>query len=225
MIAIISGNGGLGMLLKNIIKDAILIKMPLIPDIDETIKFLKNKGIKRVVFAGKFEKGLIYKTQEVFSKKDDISIIKDVKGRFNNEGIEVLDPKTWLSFYVAKKGLLGGPSLDEKEINDIKEGLKIIKILNRFGSQVICIKDGIVIAIEALEGTDETIKRAGRITDSFVVIKYGKMGMELPVVGEKTIKVMKMANARVLAVKSNVVIILPKTKELVEKSNISLVGI
>lgn len=225
MIAIISGRGEIGNLLKKRIKDAILIKIPSILDVNEIINILKNKGIKRVIFAGKFEKGLIYKHNEQFLKKDDLSIIKDIKKRFENSGIKVLNPKRWLSFYIAKKGLLAGRLPNDIELNDIKEGLRIVKILNRFGTQVICIKDGIVIAMEGLEGTDEVIKRAGKITNAFVIVKYGKVGLEMPVVGEKTIRVMKRAGARVLAIRSNVVLVLPKAAELAEKSNISLIGI
>lgn len=224
-LGIISGRGEIPYLLKKRIKNSILIKTHELPDIGEIIKLVKNKGIKGVIFAGKFEKNLIYKTKEAFLKKDDDSIIKKVAERFNNEGIKVLNPKKWLSEYKAKKGLMVGASLNDRELNDIKEGLKIVKRLNRFGVQVICIKNGIVIAMEGLEGTDETIKRAGKITNAFVVVKYGKKGMEFPVVGGKTIRVMKKAGARVLAIRSNIVLVLPKAIELSEKSNISLIGI
>lgn len=224
-VGIIAGRGEIPHLLKKKIKNSILINLHLAPDIDEIIKALKDKGIKRIVIAGKFEKNLIYKTKEVFLKKDDLSIIEKVKERFEREGIKVLNPKKWLCSYIAKKGLLAGIFPNDSEWDDINEGLKIVKKLNRFGTQVICIKNGVVIAMEGLEGTDEVIKRAGRITEEFVVVKYGRKGMELPVVGEKTIRVMKKQGARVLAIKSNIVLVLPKAIGLAEKSNISLIAV
>jgi len=225
MLAIIEGKGGISHLLKKRIKNSILIKPPLKPDIDAIIKFLKNKGIKRVVFAGKFEKKMVYKTNENLLKNDDEFIIKVISERFRKEGIRVLNPKKWLSEFIAKKGYLTSIKPSNKELDDIRLGIMYLKKLNKIGSQVVCLRNGIVIAIEALEGTDEVIKRAGRITSNFVVVKYGKKGREIPVVGERTIRVMKKQGARVLAIRSNVVLILPKAIQLAEKSNISLVGV
>ncbi|MEW6481743.1 MAG: UDP-2,3-diacylglucosamine diphosphatase LpxI [bacterium] len=226
MIAIIEGGGGISKLLKEKIKKSILVKLPLKSDIDEIICLLKNKGIKRVIFAGKFEKAMLYKTKEFFPKKDDDSIIKYISSRFEKEGIRVLNQRRYLSSYLAKKGPLTPCKPSKDEMEDIEKGLIVAKKINSLGiGQSVCIKDGIIISVEGLEGTNETIKRAGKITDGFVVVKYGKKGREIPVIGEETIMVMKKANATALAIKNNIVIILPKTLELAEKSRISVVGV
>ncbi|MEW6102826.1 MAG: UDP-2,3-diacylglucosamine diphosphatase LpxI [bacterium] len=226
MVAIIEGGGEISNLLKEEIKDSILIKIPDKPDIDEIICLLKNKGIKKVVFAGKFEKRMVYKAKEFFPKRDDEAIIKHIKGRFEKEGMRVLNQKMYLSSYLAQKGFLTSCKPSKDEMEDIEKGLVVSKRINSLGiGQTICIKDGIVISVEALEGTNETIKRAGKIAEGFVVVKYGKRGREVPVIGEQTIKIMKKADARVLAIKSNVVVILPKTLGLAERNKIPVVGV
>jgi UDP-2,3-diacylglucosamine hydrolase len=111
-----------------------------------------------------------------------------------------------------------------------------VQIIERFVEldvgQTIAVKECSVVAAEALEGTDNTIKRAGRIAGKGItVIKFSKSNQDLrfdvPVVGIKTLKVMQRIQACALAIEDDQVIILEKDKflELADKWRISVVGI
>jgi UDP-2,3-diacylglucosamine hydrolase len=87
----------------------------------------------------------------------------------------------------------------------------------------VVVKQGTILAVEAFEGTDETMRRAGRLGGpGAVVVKVAKqdhdMRFDIPVVGEKTIKVLKKIKASVLAVEAGKTIILEKN-QIIEQAN------
>ena len=82
--------------------------------------------------------------------------------------------------------------------------------------QTVCIKDKSIIAVEAMEGTDGCIRRAGKITDNFTVVKVARpkqdMRFDIPVIGLKTIETLKESNVSVLAVESGKTLVLEIVK-------------
>jgi DUF1009 family protein len=133
-------------------------------------------------------------------------------------GITVLPGNTFMECYTPEAGQLSRRAPTEREQADIELGLKLVKGTSDFEiGQTVAIKDGLIIAVEALEGTNQTIKRAGKVGKAgAVIVKVPKVGhdmrFDIPVVGVKTFKVMKKAKVSCLAVEAGKTILLEKEK-------------
>ena len=133
-------------------------------------------------------------------------------------GIEVLPGNSFMECYTPEAGQLSRRAPTDAELTDIELGLKLVKGTSDFEiGQTVAIKDGIIIAVEAWEGTNQTIKRAGKLCKAgSVIVKVPKVGhdmrFDIPVVGAKTFKIMKRAKVSCLAVEAGKTILLEKEK-------------
>ena len=133
-----------------------------------------------------------------------------------DEGITLIDSTSFLEPLLARAGVLTKRTPDEREQQDIAYGREVARHLARYDiSQTVVVADGACVAVEAMEGTDATIQRAGEIMASLhgtastlsrrlTVVKVAKpeqdMRFDVPVVGVATIEVMRKAGATCLAV-------------------------
>jgi DUF1009 family protein len=209
----------------------------------EIINSLKKYGIKEAVLAGKVSKSLLYKSKIkpdmravklLFSLKDrsDDSILMAITKEFEKEGINLLDITLFSSGLLTPSGVLTKRNPTENEWKDIAFGWRIAKEIGRLDiGQTVVVKNQAVMAVEAIEGTDETIKRGGRLAGKgAVVVKVSKPNQDrrfdVPVVGLNTLKAMVEAGATVLSVESKNSIFLNRDK-IIEESNkagISVIG-
>jgi DUF1009 family protein len=209
----------------------------------EIIDSLKKYGLKEAVMVGKVSKSLLYKSKItpdlravkiLFSLKDrsDDSILLAVAKEIEKEGINLLDITRFSSGILMPEGLLTEDSPTDEEWKDIMFGWRIAKEIGRLDiGQTVVVKNQAVMAVEAIEGTDETIIRGGRLAGKgAVVVKVSKpkqdMRFDVPVVGLNTIRAMLEVDARVLSVESKKSIILSREKIIKEskKAGISIVG-
>jgi len=188
---------------------------------------LKSTGIRHAMLAGQIAPHNLfhlrmdklalemYQTMPVHNAHTIFGAVVDA---IENLGIEVLPGNTFMDCYTPKVGRLSRRGPTEREQADIELGLKLVKGTSEFEiGQTVAIKDGIVIAIEAWEGTNQTIKRAGKVGKAgTVIVKVPKEGhdmrFDIPVVGVKTFKVMKRAKVSCLAVEAGKTILLEKEK-------------
>jgi hypothetical protein len=133
------------------------------------------------------------------------SILAAVGNRLSDEGITLHDCRRFLSSIVVRKGLLSARAPGAEEQRDISFGREIAKSIAalRIG-QTVVVKRRTVMAVEALEGTDATVRRGGALANGgVVVVKVGRpdqdMRFDLPVVGPGTIAVLEEAGATALA--------------------------
>jgi DUF1009 family protein len=204
---------------------------------------LKKHDVKEAVMAGKVSKTLLYKTKItpdlramklLFSLKDrsDDSVLMAITKELEKEGIHLMDVTRFSSGLVTPDGVLTQERPTEREMRDVEFGWKIAKEMGRLDiGQTVVVKDRAVMAVEAIEGTDEAIKRGGKLAGKgAVVVKVSKpdqdMRFDVPVVGSDTLKSMREVNAKVLAVESGKSIILNKDKFIKEagRSGIVIVG-
>ncbi len=208
------------------------------------IEFLKNRGITGVVMAGKAPKELLYKNtiipdmrviKMLFSLKDrkDDTIMLRVTDELEKEGIKVFRITDFAGSYLAKEGVMTQRRLTESEKEDILFGFRMAKEIGRLDiGQTVVVKDKAVMAVEAIEGTDEAIRRGGRLAGSGgVVVKVSKpeqdLRFDVPVVGLGTLHAMYESRCSVLAVESGACIIMDR-EELIQTANrynISIVGV
>jgi DUF1009 family protein len=208
------------------------------------IEMLQQEKIRYAVMAGKISKATIIKEslkldeeaknifKRIIDRRDD-TILKAVAGRLKDFGVELLDSTTFVHGMMPSKGTLTRRKPNAEEMQNIEFGYKIAKEMGRIDiGQSVIVKKKAVIAVEAIEGTDEAIKRAGKLAGpNTVVVKVSKpnqdMRFDVPVVGLKTIESMKEAGASALAIEAEKVLLLEKEEvvEEADKRGISIVAV
>jgi DUF1009 family protein len=184
----------------------------------QLIKALKKEGVQKTLMAGTITKKRMFdnimpdlKGLAVMSKLavfHDDDILRAVAGELAKEGIEIVSSTLFLPELLAPSGCLTKKRPSKGETQDIEFGWKVAKALGRLDiGQCVVVKRKTVLALEAIEGTNETILRGGGLAkEGAVVIKVSKPDQDLrfdvPTVGEKTIKVMSRVKASVLAVET-----------------------
>jgi len=186
-------------------------------ELSRAIELLHSEGVKRAVMAGQVKHNKIFSSirpdwrlaKLLFSlnTKNTDALIGAVARVLEDEGIELVDSTAFLGSLLPKTGVLTKREPDDAERADIEYGRRIAQQIAGLDlGQTVVIRDRACVAIEAMEGTDETIERAGRIAGGqrLVVVKVSKpkqdMRFDVPVVGRRTIDVMKQANATALAI-------------------------
>lgn len=164
--------------------------------------------------------------------KDD-DILRELAKELEKEGITICESTFGLEGILADEGPLTSRVPSEKEWEDIRYGWEVAHDIGRLDiGQCVVVKDRVVVAVEAVEGTDETIKRGGQLAkDGAVVVKRCKpqqdLRFDLPAVGPRTIEIMASVNASVLAVEAGRTIILDRdlTLKTAQSARIAVVGL
>ncbi len=209
-------------------------------EVGKIIKVLEKEKIDSLFFIGKIERKGIFspfkmdfmalKLLSQLKSFSDDAIMEKIIEVLEEKGIRVLDQKEVLKDFVAPSGFICG-KLSRDEANDVKFGFDVAKKLGELGiGQTVVVKKRSVICVEAIEGTDATIKRAGKYVKDFVVVKVKRPQqttlMDLPVVGERTLDVIKDAKGKVLAVEAGSTLILGENfKRKAREYGIKIVGI
>ena len=186
-------------------------------DLSRAIELLHQERVKHAVMAGQVKHNKIFssirpdwrlaKLLLSLPTKNTDSLIGAVAGVLEDEGIELVDSTKFLGSLLPAAGILTRRAPDESEAADICYGRLVgQQIAGLDLGQTVVVRDRACVAIEAMEGTDETIERAARITGGqrLVVVKVSKpeqdMRFDVPVIGVKTIEVMRRANATALGI-------------------------
>ncbi len=135
------------------------------------------------------------------------SLIGAVARLLEEEGIRLVDSTAFLEPLVPQAGVLTRRAPDAEEAADIEYGLEVARHIAKLDlGQTVVVRERACVAMEAMEGTDETIERAARLTNGqrIVVVKVSKPGQDMrfdvPVIGRGTLEVMRRSNATALAV-------------------------
>src|ERR1700735_2947944 len=186
-------------------------------ELSKTIELLHTEGVNHAVMAGQVKHNKIFsairpdwrlaKLLLSLPSKNTDSLIGAIAGVLSEEGIELVNSTKFLGPLLPEPGVLTRRAPNESEAADIAYGHKVARQIAGLDlGQMVVVRDRACVAIEAMEGTDETIERAARITggQKLVVVKVSKplqdMRFDVPVVGLKTIEVMRKANATALAI-------------------------
>jgi UDP-2,3-diacylglucosamine hydrolase len=180
------------------------------------IKILKAAGISEAVMAGQVKHAKIF--SGIMPDLTLLSVITRLKARntdalisavadvMRGEGIELLDSTAFLQPLLAQEGTLTHRSADEQEREDFAFGYRMADAVAALDiGQTIAVKAKAVVAVEAMEGTDEVIRRAGHLAGPGVrIVKVAKpkqdMRFDVPVVGVATVEAMRAAGATALSI-------------------------
>jgi hypothetical protein len=186
-------------------------------DLGGAIDFLKRERVTHAVMAGQVKHNKIFSSIKPdwrmarllmsLATKNTDSLIGAVARVLEGEGVTLVDSTAFLAPLLPAAGVLTRRAPDEAEAADIAYGREIARQIAGLDlGQTVVIRDRACVAVEAMEGTDETIERAARIVcgQRIVVVKVSKpkqdMRFDVPVVGLPTIEVMKRSNATALAI-------------------------
>jgi DUF1009 family protein len=148
-------------------------------------------------------------------------------------GVELMPAHMFMESAMPDPGVLTRRAPTETEQQDIELGLRVAKTTSGLEiGQTVVVKEGTILAIEAFEGTDAAIERAGALGGAgAVVVKAAKRGhdmrFDIPVIGERSLKSLKRAKAAVLAVEANRTILLERDKivRLADKQGLCIVAV
>ncbi|MDR3333065.1 MAG: UDP-2,3-diacylglucosamine diphosphatase LpxI [Synergistaceae bacterium] len=207
-----------------------------------TLKDMASRGIGRVMFAGLVPKTLMYRSAMLDSMardfvasletRDDHSLLGGIVALFERAGFEVIGYRDILGDLLAGNGLVAGRTPTGEEESDIRYGVEIARVVVplSFGQSLIVSRRS-VVAIEAMEGTDAAILRAGSLCKGGVLVKMIKKGQDsrydIPVVGPMTLDLMSRAGLTCLAVHSSWTLLLSPDEfaKMARDKNISVVGV
>jgi UDP-2,3-diacylglucosamine hydrolase len=206
------------------------------------LETLQGVGIEQVIMAGQIAPSNLftlrmdrlarelYRSLRVHTAH---SIFGAVVAEIEKLGLEVLPGHTFMEVYMPEAGQLSARAPSEREWADIALGLEVVKGTSDYEiGQTVAIKEGVIIAVEALEGTNATIRRAGKVgRRGTVIVKVPKRGhdmrFDIPVVGETTFRVMKRAGVSCLAVEAGRTILLrqDRLKALADAQGMAFVAV
>jgi len=205
------------------------------------LKFFKENGVRQAVMAGQIAPGNLFDLHPDWKallllaklkKRNAESIFSAIADELDKVGTDLLPATTFMGDSIANSGLIAGPKLGKRQRDDIQFGLNIAKEIARLDiGQTVIIRNGTVLAVEGFDGTNETIRRGGKLagTDA-IMIKVSKpnqdMRFDVPVVGVETVQVAREAHMRAIAVEAGRTLLLEKTAILEEanRSQISIFG-
>lgn len=209
----------------------------------KTIKYLRREGVNEAIFAGTITKTRIFSDvfpdlrglslwNKIDNRQDD-AVLRAVAGELEREGIKVLESTCFLKHLLFPSGLLTDRKPTPEQMEDVRFGWKVAKEIGRLDiGQCVIVKDKIVLAVEAIEGTDEAISRAGNLSGpGSVVVKVRKPNQDfrfdLPSTGLKTIETLQAAGASVLAVEAGQSLLFDSDKMIkaAEENKIVVMGI
>jgi DUF1009 family protein len=210
-------------------------------ELSKTIDLMHQEGVTQAVMAGQVKHNKIFSAirpdwklaKLLFSlpRKNTDSLIGAVARVLEDEGIRLVDSTLFLKPLVPEPGVLTRRAPTEHEAEDMAYGLGVARQVAAMDiGQTVVIADRACVAIEAMEGTDETIARAARITGGtpLVVVKVSKPGQDMrfdvPVIGLPTVEQMSSAGATALALDAGRTLLFDRAKliELADKTGIAI---
>lgn len=184
------------------------------------IDAFKSRGITRCVMVGQIAPRNLFDLRPDFramsllmrlKEKNAHTIFGAIAEELKKEGIELIEATPWLKPIMPSDGFIVGRTLSKEQLEDVHFGYRIAKAVSRLEiGQSVVVKDGVVLAVEAFEGTDECLKRGGALSGEkggAVAVKVAKenhdMRFDIPCIGATTIRTCIEHKFAALAIESN----------------------
>lgn len=212
-------------------------------ELGKMIRTLKQAGCERAVMAGGIRKARLFSgfrpdlrgaafLARMRTLHDD-KLLRGIADEIESDGIRVIASTEYLPRLVPAPGVLSRRSPKAHERSDVDFGVRVAKAVGSFEiGQTVVVKNGLVLAVEAVEGTDAAIRRGGELArGGAVVVKVSKpqqdLRFDVPAVGPETIRLMAEFGATVLAVEAGRTIVLEREQmlEAAARAGIAVVAV
>jgi DUF1009 family protein len=218
-----------------------LIEWMRVGQLSRLLKFFQAQQVRHVIMAGQIAPKNLFDLRPDWKallmlarlkERNAESIFAAIGAELRKIDIELLPATSFLENYLAPSGLICGPQLTRREEEDVDLGWKTAKEIARMDvGQTVVVKSGTILAVEGLEGTNEAIKRGGKLArEDAVVVKVAKpnqdMRFDVPVIGVETIRVASEAKVRVIALEAGKTLLLERDAiiDLAQAGGISIVA-
>jgi UDP-2,3-diacylglucosamine hydrolase len=207
--------------------------------LDKMIKFFTSRSIAKAVMVGQIAPSNLFNLRPDFrtiallarlKTKNAESIFGGIGSELAKDGVELIPATSYLEEFIPGSGPVCGPKLKDADLSTAEWGFGIAKEVSRLDiGQTIVVKDGTVLAVEAFEGTNETIRRGGALgKGKAMIVKVSKPNQDLrfdvPCVGPATIETAREAGITAVVIEANRTLILQKDEvvRLCDRHQISL---
>ena len=212
-------------------------------EVGPVLEALTREGIRHVVLAGRVWKdGLFHgaaldeRARALLSRSPDWTdegLLRTATSALEAMGIELLDQRRFLAPWLAPSGHIAGPLADARVMGDVERGLAVARRLAEEGiGQTIVMRAGAVVAVEAMEGTDETVRRGLSLAGGGAVVVKATgpahdYRFDVPAVGRATLTLCIEGEAAVLAVEAGRVLLVDReaVQAEAERAGVSVVGV
>ena len=218
-----------------------LLEWMRVGQLNYLLKFFPAQDVHHAIMAGQiapknlFDLRPDWKALLLLGKlkqRNAASIFAAIADELAKIDVELLPATTFLEDSIARAGLIAGRRLSSREEEDVDLGWKTAKEIARLDiGQSVIVKDGTILAVEAFEGTNETIKRGGALAGGgAVMLKVAKpnqdMRFDVPVIGVETLCVAAEARLRVIAIEAGKTLLLERDAiaDLANRSKISIIA-
>ncbi len=212
-------------------------------ELDKLVDAFRAQGVTRAVMAGGINKASLMRNfapdargQRLLARLtqwSDDALLRGVAAELEGEGVEVVESTLFLESILTPTGPLAGPELSPEQWRDVRYGLAVAKSVGRFDvGQTVVVKAGMVLAVEAIEGTDAALRRGGALgCGGAIAVKVSKPGQDLrfdvPAVGPETVQTCRAAGIDALALEARRTLLLERDRFLAAAGagGLSVVGV
>ncbi len=211
-------------------------------ELQKIIDTFKNAGVSEAAMAGGISRARLkdsfapdaraLKMLATIGRFSDDAVLRGVAREVEADGIKMIDPVPMIEHWLARPGLAAGPEPTPAQLKDLDLAFAVARQLGQFDiGQTVAVRDGVVAAVEAAEGTDATLRRAASIVGAGLIIaKAAKPGQDLrfdrPAIGPQTIELLSEVGASILGVEANIALILQHDHplDLARAKNLTVYG-
>ncbi|MBI4515263.1 MAG: UDP-2,3-diacylglucosamine diphosphatase LpxI [Deltaproteobacteria bacterium] len=212
-------------------------------ELDRVIEVFRSHQVERAVMAGGIHKATLLehfapdqRALRVLARAttfSDDAVLRAMAAELESEGIAVVDSLLFLQPIVTPAGVLTTQAPDERQWRDIRHGFEVAKGIGRYDiGQSVVVQSGMILAVEAIEGTDAAMRRAGELgARGAVLVKASKPGQDLrfdvPAAGPETVAVARAAGIAVLALEAGKTLMLDRAEFLAQAqaAAVAVVGV
>ena len=205
------------------------------------LKFFREEEIHHAIMAGQIAPKNLFDLRPdlkalmllgKLGERNAESIFAAIADELAKFDVHLLPATTFLEDSLATSGLIAGPKLSPRQKQDVELGWNVAKEIARLDiGQTMIVKNGTIVAVEALEGTNAAIKRGGTLArEDAVMLKVSKpnqdMRFDVPVIGVETVRIAADSGVRVIAVEAGKTLLLERDTivDLAERAKISIVA-
>ncbi len=219
------------------------VKWIKLGQLNALIAFFKDNAVTDAAMAGAITKTKMFadirpdlralKVLATMNHTQDDGLLRAVAGELQNEGIAIRAATFLLPELLAPSGCWTKRKPSRSEMTDVRFGWGIVKEIGKLDiGQTLVVRDGSVMAVEAIDGTDATIRRGGHLgKEKTIVVKASKpiqdMRFDMPAVGVQTIRTMREVQASVLAVEAGRTIVFDREQmvRMADEHGMAVIGV
>ena len=208
---------------------------------DEAIRWVAGQGYDGAVLAGQVSPMSLFRGKfgpvvrqwlAEMPVKNAHTIFGKLVSEFEKAGVRMIPASSYMDDSLPGEGVLTSRGFTDLETSDVARGFQVASDVGRHDvGQTVLVKSGMVLAVEAFEGTNAAIRRAGKLGRGSVLCKAAREGhdwrFDIPVVGLKTLKIMKKSGVTALAFQAHRLLLLDREKvvEFANRNGIAVAGV